>query len=382
MDFSLTAEQMALRDSACEFARQALNADLIARDRDGVFARAAWDQCAKFGVQGLPFPQECGGAAAGALTTVLVMEALGRGCRDNGLLFSLNAQMWSVALPISRFGTPDQQHCYLRRLCNGELIGAHAMSEPGSGSDAFSLQTSAERRGDRYVLNGRKTFVTDAPVADLFLIFATLDKARGQFGVTAFLVERGTPGLQVGRPLEKMGLRTSPMAELSLDQCMIPTTSRLGREGNGASIFGKSMAWERGCLLSSCVGAMERQLDECLTYAGQRRQFGQPIGSFQAVGHVLANMKVRLDAARYLLYRVACLLDQGERASAEAAVAKLFISEAWVQSSLDAVQLHGGYGYMTEMQVERDLRDATAARIFSGTSDIQRNIIANSLGME
>lgn len=381
MDFGFTDEQLALKTAAVEFAQGSLNEGLVERERAGDFSRLGWQRCAQFGVQGLPFPTELGGGGADIVTTSLVMEGLGYGCQDNGLLFALNAQMWSVQMPIWRSGSPEQQAKYLPRLCKGELIGAHGMTEPESGSDAFSLRTRAERVGETYVLTGRKTFVTNAPIADLLLVFATVNPAMGQLGITAFLIDRGTPGLEVGRPLEKMGLRTSPMAEVSLDRCTVPATARLGREGNGAALFSASMAWERACLLATCLGAMERQVERCVKYAGQRHQFGQPIGQFQAVAHKIADMKLRLEAARLLLYKVAWLKQQGKPAEAEAAMAKILVSEAWVQSSQDAIQIHGGYGYMTELEVERDLRDALAAKIYSGTSEIQRTIVARSLGL-
>jgi alkylation response protein AidB-like acyl-CoA dehydrogenase len=309
------------------------------------------------------------------------MEALGYGCRDGGLLFGVNAQLWSVLMPILRFGTEEQRSRYLPRLCAGELIGAHGMSEPDSGSDAFSLRTVARKEGDDYILNGAKTFVSNAPVADLFLVFATLDPAKGVLGLTAFLVERGYPGFQVGKHIEKMGLKTSPMAELVFEDCRVPGRNRLGREGRGALIFNDSMDWERGFLLATCLGSMERQLETCLSYVQGRKQFGKPVGEFQSVANRLVDMKMRLEAARLLVYRLAWARQQDKATAADAAMAKLFLSESWVQSCLDAVQVHGGYGYMTEYEVERDLRDAVGSTLYSGTSEIQRNLIARSLGL-
>jgi alkylation response protein AidB-like acyl-CoA dehydrogenase len=381
MDFGFDDEQLGLRRAAVEFARGSLNDGLVERERGDEFPHAAWRACATFGVQGLPFPERLGGSDADIVTTSLTMEGLGYGCRDNGLLFALNAQMWSVQMPLLRFGTSEQQARYLEPMCRGTMIGAHGMSEPGSGSDAFSLKTRAQRSQDGYVLDGTKTFVTSAPVADAFVVFATVAPSRGQFGITAFVVDRATPGLTVGKPFEKMGLRTAPMAEVHLEECRVADSARLGREGNGAAIFQASMAWERACLLATCIGAMERQLEECVAYAKQRQQFGQAIGTFQAIAHKIADMKLRLDAARLLLYRVAWLKGQGLPAVAEAAMAKIAVSEAWVQSSQDAIQIHGGYGYMAEMGIERDLRDAVASKIYSGTSEIQRTLVARSLGL-
>jgi alkylation response protein AidB-like acyl-CoA dehydrogenase len=380
MDFSWTDEQLAYRKAAVELGRQ-LNEGLLERDRAGELSRAGWLACARFGLQGLPMPDAYGGAAADVLTTMLTMEGLGYGCRDNGLIFAINAQMWSVQMPILDFGSPEQKQRYLPGLLRGDLIGAHAMSEPDSGSDAYSLSTRAERRADGYLLNGTKTFVTNAPLADLTLVFATVDRSKGMWGVTAFLIDRGTPGLRVGRDLDKLGLRSSPMAEVILEDCFVPEASRLGPEGAGAKIFNSSMEWERACILASHLGAMERQLETCIEYARQRQQFGLAIGKFQSVANRIVDMKVRLETARLLIYKVAWLKQQGRPAAQEAALAKLYLSECFVQSSLDAVRIHGGYGYMTEFEVERDLRDAVGGTIYSGTSDIQRAIAARLMGL-
>jgi len=383
MDFSLSAEQRELKAAAIAFARRELDHDLAKRDETGEFARDAWRACAQFGIQGLPIPAEWGGGGADILTTVLVMEALGYGCHDNGLIFSLNAQMWSLELPLVKFGTVEQQGAYLPGLVSGDLIGVHAMTEPESGSDAFSMRTRAERQGDHYVLNGTKLYITNAPVADVVLVFAVHPGTRASkvAGTSAFLVDRGTPGFSVTRSMEKMGLRTSPMGEIVLADCLVPAGNRLGPEGAGMAIFNSSMAWERSCILASALGAMQRQLEACVGHAKARRQFGQPIGKFQGVAGKVADMYLRLEAARLLIYRAAWLGQEGRTPLAEAAAAKLFTSEAWVHSSLDAIQVHGAYGYMKEGGIERDLRDAVAGTIYSGTSEIQRVILSRMLGL-
>ncbi len=381
MDFSWTAEQLEFRQAIVEFGRKALQDDLIRRDKGAEFSHELWRRCAEFGIQGLPFPEQYGGGGSDILTTMLAMEALGYACRDNGLLFGLAAQMWSVQMPIFRFGTEAQKQKYLPKLNSGEWIGAHGMSEPDSGSDAFSLRTLAEPRGDHYLLNGTKTFVSEAPVADLFLVFATIDPHKGVLGLTGFLIERGLPGFQVGKPIEKMGLKTSPMAELIFEDCRVPAENRLGREGRGATVFNDSMEWERGCILACYLGAMERQLEACVAYAKERRQFGKPIAEFQSVSNRLVDMKVRLETSRLLLYKGAWVKQANGTAGADTAIAKLYLSEAWVRSCLDAVQIHGGYGFTTEYEVERDLRDSIGSTLYSGTSEIQRNLIARSLGL-
>jgi alkylation response protein AidB-like acyl-CoA dehydrogenase len=381
VDFSLSPEQQELRDAALAFARAELRDDVVRRDKEGAFSRELWQRCAAFGIQGLPFAEAYGGGGQDILTTVLAMEALGHGCRDNGLLFGLAAQMWSVQMPLARFGTEAQKQKYLTKLCTGEWVGAHGMSEPDSGSDAFAMRTLAEPKGDHYVLNGTKTFVSEAPVADVFVVFATVERGKGVLGVTGFLIEKDTPGFRVGKQIEKMGLKTSPMAELSFEDCVVPKENLLGREGRGAQVFNDSMEWERGLILASALGTMQRQVDECAKYTRERKQFGKPISQNQAVANKIVQMKVRLEAARLLMYRVAWLRQNNCPAAADTALAKLFVSESLVQSSLDAVQVHGGYGFTTEYEVERDLRDAIGSRLYSGTNEIQHTLVARSLGL-
>lgn len=381
MDFSLSREQLELRDSVIRFARRELTDDVLQRDAQGEFSLVFWRKCAEFGIQGLPIPEEYGGSGSDALTTIVALEALGYACKDNGLLFSLNAQMWSCEIPILKFGREDQKRRYLPGLSGGSLIGIQAMSEPGSGSDAFSLRTLAEKKGNRYVLNGSKTFITNAPVADVFVVFARTDPARGFAGVSAFVIERGTPGLSVSGAMHKMGLRTSPMGEVVLQDCEVAAESMLGSAGAGLAIFNHSMDWERGCILACAVGTMERQLERCIRYAKERTQFGQPIGKFQAVSHRIVEMKVRLETARLLVYKFGWLKANGKHTVVESAMAKLYLSECFLRSSLDALQIFGGYGFMTEYEVEREVRDAVGSRLYSGTSDIQRNIIAGGLGL-
>jgi alkylation response protein AidB-like acyl-CoA dehydrogenase len=381
VDFAWSDEQMQLREAAKSFARDELNEGLRARDKRGEFNREGWYKCAKFGIHGLPVPADYGGMGADPLTTVGVLENLGYACRDNGLLFSINAHMWTVEIPLRDFGSELQKRKYLPDLCNGTLIGGNAMTEPGSGSDAYSLRTTAERRGDRYVLNGSKTFVSNGNVADLIVVYATLDRSAGPNGVCGFLVEKTFPGFQVGRPLEKMGLRTSPMAELFFDDCEVPAENRLGREGSGQSLFTHSMNWERACILSNAVGSMQRLLDISIRYARDRKQFGHSIGKFQLVSSKIVDMKMRVDQAQAALYRTAWLQTKGRNVYLEAALAKLTISENWVRCAEDAIQIHGGYGYMVESEVERELRDALGSRLYSGTSEIQRVLVASLLGL-
>jgi alkylation response protein AidB-like acyl-CoA dehydrogenase len=381
VNFEFSEEQLEFKKSAINFAQKTLNDKVIERDRDAVFSRELWKKCADFGIMGSAFPEQYGGLNTDIFSTMLLMEGLGYGCKDSGLIFAINGQMWTVQMPILKFGSDVQKERYLPGLCSGELIGANGVTEPDSGSDAFSLTTSARLDGDHYILNGTKTFCTSAPVADVFMVFATVDKRKGFMGVTAFIVEKDFPGFRVGRDIGKMGLRTAPMAELILEDCKVPVDNRLGKEGNGAAIFENTVEWERSCILASIVGGMERQLEQCIKYSRDRKQFGKPIGKYQSIANKIVDMKVRLDTARLLLYKVAWMKEAHGKAAMDAAIAKLYLSESWIKSCLDAVQIHGGYGYTTEYEVERDLRDSIGSTLYSGTSEIQRNIIAKYLGL-
>ena len=382
MDFGWTDGQLARRRAALDFARAELaDDDLVARDQEGRFSPELWARCARFGLLRLSVPPQYGGEELDLPTAMLVMEGIGEGCADNGLTFALNAQLWTVQRPIARFGTEEQRRRFLPGMADGRLMGAHALTEPEAGSDAFSLVTRAERCGGDYVLNGGKCLVTLAPLADVVLVFASTNPAAGKWGISGFLVERGTPGFTAEPMQHKMGLRTVPIGRLSFEQCVVPESSRVGPEGAGVSIATHSLEVERCCILASQLGAMERQLARAVAHARTRRQFGQAIGKFQSVSNRIADMKLRIETARLLLYKVAWLIERGRPAMIEAALLKLYLSEAFVSSGLDAIRIHGGEGYLSETGVERDLRDAIGGVIYAGTSDIQRNIVARLLGV-
>jgi alkylation response protein AidB-like acyl-CoA dehydrogenase len=379
VDLELSEDQRRLHDNATEFARAELGDRRVDENDDNFIS--AWQACARFGVHGLPIPADYGGAAADAVTVAAALEGLGYGSRNNGILFSINAQLWSCEMPLLRFGSASQKDRYLPRLCDGSAIGAQAMTEPTSGSDASSLRTTAERAGSDFVLNGAKTFITNAPVADLLIVFASTDRDQGFAGISAFIIDTDQPGVTIGPPAKKMGLEDSPMGDVFLDDCRVSAENVLGPLGAGMAIFNSAMEWERGMIMASSLGTMKRQLEECVAYAKERKQFTKPIAEFQAVSHKIADMRVRIETGRLLLYRFAQLKAAGRSAAVEASIAKLVISEGLLQSSLDALQIHGGYGYMADLGFEQVVRDAVAGRIYSGTSEMQRNLIARYSGL-
>ncbi len=381
MDFTLTNEQKLIKKSTIEFAKKELNEMPPEYEKNGQFNRQAWEKCAEFGLLGLPIPQKYGGQELDLLTCTLIMEALGYACEDGGLLFSINSQLWTCGSPVLKYGTEAQKERYLPGLVKGTLVGGHAMTETDSGSDAFSMSCHAEKHGNKYILNGNKIFITNAPIADFLIVFAVTDASKKFAGISAFIVEKDFPGFSVGKPIEMMGLRTSPIGEVILKDCEVPEANILGKEGTGNSIFNSEMEEERCCLFATHLGSMEKVLDGCVKYANGRHQFGKPIGKNQAISHKIADMKVRVELSRLILYKVAHMKGRGKRAYAESAIAKLFISEGCVQTYLDAIQIHGAYGYCTEFGIERKLRDSIASKIYSGSSEIQRNIIATFLDL-
>ena len=382
MNFDWNEEQKSIYNQVVAFSRNELNDHLLERDAAKEFYWAGWKKCADIGIQGLPVPSEWGGAGVDALTSVIAMQGLGLGCQDNGLIHAINSHMWGCEIPIWKFGTESQKQRYLPSLVKGKLIGGHAITEPDSGSDVFSMRTSAVKDGDYYIISGSKSIVSNGPIADLVIVFAVTNPGRKFLGgISAFIVEKGTPGYKVGKPLAKMGLNTQPIGEIFFDDCRVPSEHLLGREGSGTQVFNESMEWERSCLFACQVGSMERILNDCVQYSKDRIQFGRPIGKNQSIANKIADMKVRLELAKLVIHYIGWLKTQNKRILLESSIAKLFVSESIKTAALEAVQIHGGYGYMSEFGLERELRDSVASTIYSGTSEIQREIIARLLGV-
>lgn len=342
--------------------------------------RVAWKDAAGIGLAGLCLPEEHGGGGLGALDTALSLEAFGRSCPDMGLVFGIAAHLLSCAVPIQEFGT-DEAGRLLAGMASGDLIAGNAMTEDEAGSDVGRLRTTAVRSGEGYRLDGEKSFVSNAPVADVFVTYAVTDPSAGFLGISAFAVPRDLDGVVVGPPLPKMGLHGCLAARVRFDGCVVPAQYLLGAEGSGGAIFQHSMAWERGCLFAAYLGLMDRQLAECVARTTGRRQFGRRLAGFQAVAHRIARMRQRLESARLLLYRACWLLDQGRSDVTAIAMAKVAVSEAAVANSLDAMQLFGSSGYLAGTGIEEQLRDCLPTTVFSGTTEIQLELIARETGL-
>jgi len=381
MNFDLTTEQRDLYQAAFQFASDVLEPGAAERMASHQFDRAIWVEAAKFGYAGLPIAESDGGSGLSTLETMLMVEALGKGCSDLGLAFSLSAHLFASVMPFYRFANVDLKQKYLECLTNGTFIAANAATEPGAGSDIYSMKSVAERVSGGYKLSGQKCFVSNAPVADVFIVYAKTNPSLGFFGVTAFFVPCESTGLSVGNNHQKDSLSSCPWSEVYLDNVFVPDSHRIGEEGAGGAIFHDSMIWEKGCLFASYVGAMERMLERVISQAKERHQFGNKIAHHQSVSNRIVDMKMRLDASRILLYRSGWLYDQGRDSELEIALSKIMISESAVQSGLDAIQVFGGSAIEREMGVMQLLLDAVPSRIFSGTNDIQRGIVARKLGL-
>ena len=375
MDFSITSEQSSLYDSMRRLAREVVLPGAAERDRSGTWDPDVWKQLAAAGVVGMPIPVELGGSGGSIIDCCLVNEALAEGGTDGGLGLSLGAHWVIGTVPIWLHGTPEQQQRWLPGLCDGSLIGAWASTEPEAGSDAAALTTTAVRDGDDWVLDGTKMFITNGPIADVCTVLA-----RAPEGPTAFVVDATNPGFRVGRELDKMGCRSSPTAEIVLDGCRVRDRDVLGTVGHGLwEVAFECFDWERTVMLSSSVGAMRAGLDATIRYAKERRQFGKPIGHFQAVAHKIADMEINYQACRNAVYRAAWLKQEGLEHALEAAVAKALLGRLAVENALEAIQVHGGYGYLRDVPAERALRDAKLIGIGGGTTEIQKVVISRLL---
>ncbi|PAJ72895.1 acyl-CoA dehydrogenase [Pseudoalteromonas sp. NBT06-2] len=381
MNFELSDSQQQFFDLTVKFSREVLEKNATKRISTHEFDRNLWQKAVDFGIAGLPVPESLGGMGLSALDCMLAIEALGKGTNDLGLVFSLSAHVFASVVPIWRFGSKEIHQKYLEPLINGQYIAANAVTEPNAGSDIYNMKTTAEEVDNGYILHGQKCFVTNAPIADLFIVYAKTDTNLGFFGVSAFIIHKNAAGLTIGNNRVKDSLCTSTWSEVYLDKVFVSEKDRLGQVGAGGAIFHDSMVWEKGCLFAAYVGAMERVYEQCLEHVKQRIQFASPIGEYQSVSNRIIDMKLRLESARLMLYRSGWLYDQGQDSESEIALSKIMISEAAIQTGLDAIQIFGASAIENEMGVSRLLLDAIPSPIFSGSNDIQREIISRKLGL-
>jgi alkylation response protein AidB-like acyl-CoA dehydrogenase len=377
MTFTLTETQQMVRETARKFAREHLAPGAIHRDEYEEFPAEAIRALAGLGFMGMMVPEQWGGIGMDTVSYILAMEEVARVDASVAVIMSVHNSLACGGLYST--GTEEQKNRYLRDLAAGRLLGAFALSEPEAGSDAANQHSTAVRDGNCYVLNGVKSWTTSGSNADLLIVMAANDRSKGTKGISAFLVEKGTPGLSVAKREKKMGIRSSDTVALAFVDCRIPIANRLGEEGEGFKFAMKTLEAGRVGIAAQAVGLAQASLDASLKYARERKAFGKTLGELQAIQLKLAEMATGVDAARLLMMRAACLKDQGRSFGTEASMAKLFASRTAVMNSLEAIQIHGGYGYVQEYQVERFLRDAKVTEIYEGTSEIQKLIIARSL---
>ncbi|MBN6039758.1 acyl-CoA dehydrogenase family protein [Amycolatopsis sp. 195334CR] len=380
MEFDLTPAQRQRRAELAEAVRERLGGAPPSTP-DGHFTRERWRAAADLGLTGLCLPVEHGGGGLGAVDTALCLETFGQACPDTGLAFGVAAHLLACCVAIRDFGTPETAAELLPGLANGELIAANAITEDSAGSDVGGLAMKGVATAEGYRLTGEKSFSSNAPLADVFVVYAVTDPADGFLGTTGFVVPRGTEGLSVGPPMVKLGLHGCPAGRLTLADAEVGPHHVLGEPGQGGMIFQHSMGWERACLFAIYLGLMEAQLKRCVTHARRRQQFGKRIGEFQAVAHPIAEMRQRLESARLLLYRACWLMDQGRTDVTAVSLAKLAVSEAAVANSLTAMRVFAGSGYLAETGIEAQLRDSVPSTTFSGTSEIHRTIVARGMGL-
>jgi butyryl-CoA dehydrogenase len=377
MDFALSAPHVEIRRTVRDFAEREIAPVADEMERRAEFPAEIIRKAAGLGLLGVPYPEEVGGTGLDTLAYAITIEELSRVSGSVGIIVSAHTSLGCA--PLYAAGTPEQKERYLRPLASGAKLGAYGLTEAGAGSDSRGTRTRAHRDGDSWVLNGSKRFITNAGVADIYIVTAVTDRNAESGKISAFIVEAGTRGFSIGRMEEKMGLHASNTGELLFDDCRIPAQNLLGEEGEGDRLFLQTLDGGRIGIGAMALGLAQAAYEAASAYATQRQQFGRPIASFQGIAFKIADMATQIDAARLLVYRAAWLKDRGESYTTEAAMAKLFASEVARQVTNDALQVHGGYGYVTEYRVERYLRDAKLTEIGEGTSEIQRLVIARNL---
>ncbi|MFG6114033.1 acyl-CoA dehydrogenase [Halobacillus sp. MO56] len=380
MNFQLTEEQEMLRKMVRDFAKNEVEPTAAERDEEERFDREIFDKMAELGLTGIPWPEEYNGIGSDFVSYVLAVEELSRVCASTGV--TLSAHISLASWPIYKFGNEEQKKTFLAQLASGEKLGAYALSEPGAGSDVASMRTQAKLDGDHYVLNGSKVWITNGGVADIYIVFAKTDPDAGSRGISAFIVEKGTPGFSFGKKEKKLGIRSSPTTELIFEDCKVPKENLLGEEGKGFKIAMMTLDGGRNGIAAQAVGIAQGALDASVAYAKEREQFGKPIAQNQGVSFKLADMATDVEAARLLTYQAAYLESEGKPYAKASAMAKLYAGDAAMRHTVEAVQVYGGYGYTKDYPVERYMRDAKITQIYEGTNEIQRLVIGRMLTKE
>jgi butyryl-CoA dehydrogenase len=376
MDFELTDEQQLIRDAVREFAETEVTPIAAELDRDHRFPYELLPKLAEMNLMGMPYPEKAGGAGADYVSYVIAIEEISRACASTGIIISAHTSL--ATWPIFKFGTEAQKDQYLQDMASGRRLGAFALTEPGAGTDAGAGTATATLRADGYALNGSKMFITNAPFADVYVVFAKTDPERGARGMSAFIVEKDTPGFSVGEAEHKLGIRGSSTPPIYFADCRIGKEALLGGEGDGFKIAMQTLDGGRIGVSAQALGIAQAALDAAIAYAKERVQFGKPIATLQAIQWMIADMALEVDAARLLVYRAASCVDNGRPYSTEGAMAKLFASETATRVAGKAIQIHGGYGYTESYPVERNYRDAKITELYEGTSEVQRMVIARS----
>ncbi len=372
MDFNLTKEQKEYKQEVINFAKNKLNNKKYLEK----FSYDMWKETADFGLFGLVIDEEYEGLNESYLTAAIVIEALGYGCKNNGFVFAVNNHIWVASNLINLYGSKVLKDKYLKDMVYGKKIGAIAITEAEAGSDSYNMAATAVEQGDNYILNGSKMFISNGPIADLFIVFA-ITGTEPRKKITAFVVDKNFPGVKIGKDIEKMGLGACPTSEVVLENCAVPKENILGKLHMGNIIMTEALEWERCYEFAPHVGAMERIKELCIEQALSRRQFGKSIGDNQAISHKIAEMETAIEMSKLMLYKIAWLKDQGKKAYKETSIFKLYVSENYIKTCRDAMQIFGAYGYTKEYDIERELRDALACSIYSGTNEMQKNTIYN-----
>ncbi|MDQ0162642.1 acyl-CoA dehydrogenase [Bacillus alveayuensis] len=377
MNFKLSEEHEMLRKMVRDFAENEIAPTAAERDEEERFDQEIFDKMAELGLTGIPWPEEYGGIGSDYLAYVIAVEELSRVCASTGVTLSAHTSL--AGWPIYKFGTEEQKQKYLKPMALGEKIGAYGLTEPGSGSDAGAMRTTARLEGDHYILNGSKIFITNGGVADIYVVFALTDPSQKHKGTSAFIIEKDFPGFSVGKKEKKLGIRSSPTTEIIFEDCKVPKENLLGKEGDGFKIAMMTLDGGRNGIAAQAVGIAQGALDAAVQYAKERHQFGRPIAANQGIAFKLADMATQIEAARLLTYQAAWLESEGLPYGKESAMSKLFAGDIAMKVTTEAVQIFGGYGYTKDYPVERFMRDAKITQIYEGTQEIQRLVISRML---